>query len=670
MIKNTLLVTVLLFAVFSTRSQDYKFGKVSKEELLEKVYEKDSSAAAVVLYREHKTYFNYIQSTGFQVTTNVHERVKIYNSDGFEYATVKENLYHNNGESENMQGLKAYTYNWVDGKIEKDKLKSSAEFKTEINDYYKQEKFTMPNIKEGSVIEYEYSIVSPFYWSIDELVLQYDIPIKKQEVAITTPEYFVFKPTMKGYLKITPDISAGNGKITIVDKTRGGSKVQVNTTFDRSEIDYISSISTYNMDDVPALEDEPFVNNINNYRSSVKYELQYVKMPNTAPKNYTSTWEDVVTSIYQSDKFGGQLKQGNFFKDDLEVLLADKNSAIEKTAVIFRFVQDRMNWDGYNGYYVKNGVRKAYKEQKGNVADINLMLIAMLNDAGIESYPVLISTRDHGVPMFPTREGFNYVAAYVELDEGNILLDASNKFTEPNLLPARAINWFGQVVKKDGTRKSISLMPKTVSKETVNCSLFLTEDGTIKGKQRTIYTNHLAYNQRNNFNGVSEESYIKKLESENSGIEISGLSMKNEKTLGKPVMESYAFLMENQASAIGGKIYFNPLFHFAMEENPFKLGDRYFPIDFTYPWEEKYSININIPEGYAVESVPEGLNLALPNEMGSFLYTLKKNATGLQVLVDVKLNNSIIPAEQYQYLKEFFNKVVQKETEQVVLSKV
>lgn len=668
MIKQVISFATLLLVVFTAKSQDYKFGKVSKEELLEKVYEKDSSAAAVVLYRTHKTYFNYIQSTGFQVTTDVHERIKIYNADGFDHATVTENLYHNNGKSETMLRLKAYTYNMVDGKIVKDKLKSSAEFKTELNDYYRQEKFTMPNIKEGSVIEYEYAIVSPFYWSIDELVLQYDIPIKKQEVGITTPEYFVFKPTTKGYLNANPDISVKNGKISFVDKIEGRS-FTTTTKFDRNEIDYTSTSRTYDMSDVPALENEPFVNNIDNYRSAVKYELQYVKMPNSAPKNYTSTWEDVITSIYQSDKFGGQLKQGNFFRDELEVLLADKNSPIEKTAAIFRFVQDRMNWDGYSGYYVKNGVRKAYKEQKGNVADINLMLISMLNDAGVDSYPVLISTRDNGVPMFPTREGFNYVAAYVELEEGSILLDASNKYTEPNLLPTRAINWFGQVVKRDGTRKSISLVPQTVSKEIINCSLSLTKDGTIKGKQRTIYSNHLAYNQRNNFNGVSEESYIKNLESKHSGIEISEYSVKNREKLGKSVMESYSFLMENQASTIGDKIYFNPLFHFATEENPFKLGERYFPIDFTYPWEEKHTINVNLPEGYAVESLPEGLNVTLPNDMGSFLYTLKKNATGLQVLVDIKMNSSIVPAEQYQYIKEFFNKVVQKETEQVVLTK-
>lgn len=670
MIKHFVLLIAFLSSLISVSAQDYKFGKVSVDELQEKVYAKDSSASAAILYRSEKTKFNYVQSMGFQVTRYIQERVKIYNTDGFKFATVKENLYKDKGSYENISGLKAFTYNLIDGKIVKDKLKSTGVFKTELNDFYNQEKFTMPNIKEGSIIEYEYSVVSPFYWSIDEFILQYDIPIKKQEVSITTPEYFVFKPNMKGFLKLEPRIGNGNGKINFLSSRRKSNGWVSNTSLKSSEVNYLTTITSYEMSDVPALKEEPFVNNINNYRSAVKYELQYVKMPQTVVKNYTSTWEDVIRNIYQSTSFGGQLTQGNFFKNDLEVILKDKNTAIEKTAGIFHFVQDRMNWDGYYGYYVKSGVRKAYKEQTGNIADINLMLIAMLNDAGIPSYPVLISTREHGVPMFPTREGFNYVAAYVELDEGGILLDASNKFTKPNLLPSRALNWFGQVVKKDGTRISLPLMPSSLSKQNVVCNLVLGEEGTVTGKQRTIFTDYMAYKHRNRFNDVSEDSYIQKLEAEHSGIVISGYDIKNDKVIGKPVMESYEFTMEDQANAIGDKMYFNPLFYYAQKENPFKLENRYFPIDFSHPWEEKYHMNIIIPEGYVIETLPESINLVLPNNMGSFLYTLKANLANIQLVVHVKVNEAVIPVEHYHHVKEFFNQLIQKQNEQVVLSKV
>ena len=59
-------------------------------------------------------------------------------------------------------------------------------------------------------------------------------------------------------------------------------------------------------------------------------------------------------------------------------------------------------------------MRKAYKDKTGNVAEINLMLTAMLRYAGINANPVLVSTRSNGIALFPNRTAFNYVIAAVE----------------------------------------------------------------------------------------------------------------------------------------------------------------------------------------------------------------------------------------------------------------
>jgi hypothetical protein len=60
------------------------------------------------------------------------------------------------------------------------------------------------------------------------------------------------------------------------------------------------------------------------------------------------------------------------------------------------------------------GVKKAYKDKTGNVAEINLMLTAMLRYAGLNANPVLVSTRSNGIAIFPNRTAFNYVIAAVE----------------------------------------------------------------------------------------------------------------------------------------------------------------------------------------------------------------------------------------------------------------
>lgn len=669
---NVFKIAVFCF-VFSTTSlvfgQNFKFGKISEAELTEKVHPQDSSASASVLYRNHSIRFNYIQGVGFKIMTDVHERVKIYNKEGFDYATVSQLLYKSGSDIEFMTGLKAYTYNLENGKVEKSKMEKSAVFKTSRSKYRNEEKFTLPNVKEGSVLEYQYQISSPFYSSIDEIALQYDIPIKKQEIILAIPEYFVFKPLMKGYLPVMPKSTTDTGTINYTTKNRANGYT-ASTSFNAKSINYKLNKTSYEMENIPALKEEPYVNDMDNYRSAVKYELQYVQFPQEPVESYSTTWEDVIEKIYKSDGFGGQLKSGRYFKEDLEKLMAATTTESELIAAIFLHVQRRMNWNSIFGYSVDKGVKTAYKEQSGNIADINLILTSMLQEAGLNANPVLVSTRDHGVPMFPTREGFNYVIASVELDGGTVLLDATNKYTKPNLVPTRALNWFGKMIKKDGTAKSLKLIPRKVSRENTNLSVALLANGDIKGKERKTYTDYESYVFRNRYAAVDEEDYLEKLENKNEGMEISEYTIKNKKTVGKPVMESFSFNLENQADIIGDKMYFSPMFHMAMTENPFKLDERNYPIDFTFPWQEKYVMNITLPEGYRLTSKPENMNMALVNKMGSFKYQIIENGSSLQVMVDLKMNKSVISANHYADLKELFKNVVEKQTEKLVLSKI
>lgn len=667
-----LIITLtILLAFFFTNAQNYKFGKVSKEELQEKFYAKDSSASATVLYRNVNISYSYVQSSGFQIITNVHERIKIYNKDGFNYGTVKQRLYQSNNGDEGIYGLKACTYNLENGSIVKTKLKNADTFSNELSKYYIEEKFTMPNLKEGSVLEYTYKLVSPFSYSIDEIEMQYDIPIKKQELKIGIPEYYSFKKNVKGYFALTPKQNSITKKISFTNKEEkstgfGG----LTTSYNTSGIDYRVLIDEYDMDDVPALREEPYVNSMDNYRSAVKYEIQYVKFPNQVRKSYTTTWENVVKTIYDSENFGRQLDYKNYFKDDLAFILQGKNNDAEKAAAIFSFVQQRMNWNDYIGKYTDEGVKNAYKKKSGNVADINLILVAMLKEAGLNANPVLISTRNNGIPLFPTREGFNYVAASVKLNEQVVLLDACNKFTEPNILPTPAINWYGRLIEEDGSASMVKVTPNKVSTKTTALNIHLKANGDIEGKERETHGAYYAYLFRDKNHGVDEDDYLDKKENYTNGIEISNYEINNKNALGKNIVESYDFYMENQSDVLGDKIYFSPLFFEGEKENPFILEKRDYPIDFVFPWQERLMVNIKIPEGYEITSMPENLRLVLPNKSGSFTYNIRESDGGIQLLVDVRINQAIIPAHEYGNIKELYRNIIEKETEKVVLSKV
>ena len=673
---KTIVSSIVFIFVFTQHvcSQNFKFGKVTKAELAQTHYEKDSIADAAVLFRKVYISYAYVKGMGFQVNTKIHERIKIYDKEGFVYGTISESLYKSSKSEEGVSGIKAVTYNLVNGEIEKSKLKNSEVFSEESSKYWSKRKFTMPNLKKGSVIEYSYNINSPFAYNLDEIDLQYDIPIALQKIDVATPEYFVFKTQLKGYLPIDIKEGADSGKITFTsfNRTIGGvTNRGATSSVSNSAVDYKINTSSINMTNVPALKEEPYVNNINNYRSAIKYELQYVKFPNDPLKDYTGSWEKVVKTIYERKGFGSQLDSKRYFKDDLPTILQGKTSEKERMTAVFQFVKNRMNWNNIYGYTSDEGVKKAYELKTGNVADINLMLVAMLKGAGLKADPVLISTRSNGVPLFPTREGFNYVVASVKIGENQMFLDATNKFSKPNMLPTRTINWAGRLVHKGGTSESVSLIPPYLSKETVMLNVTVTPGGELEGKARRICKDYVAYSFRNKYESINEENYLEQLEESYNGLEISDYSIKNKDLIGKPVSESYSFYSEDGVELIGDKMYLSPLFWLTISENPFKLDTRDYPIDFTYPREDKIMITLKIPEGYKVVTLPESMSIAIGGKRGTFLFRVKQTGSStIQIISDLKMSKAVIPAHDYLAVKEFYKTVVEKQAEKVILSKI
>jgi hypothetical protein len=665
----------ILFCIgLTVCSQNYDFGKVSVDELEEKFNPEDSSASATYLYKKRETSFKYDQEAGFQIVTEIQERIKIYNQEGLDYATKEISLYKDGSENEKFTNFKAYTYNLEAGKIEEIKISKDAIFKTELNKYTDQVKFTMPNLKEGSVVEYKYTLTSPFYWNVEDFVFQYDIPVKKIDAKIETPEYFNFKVNTKGFLNVIPKINSKNDRITITSKYRqegsGFGNGVSKTTYSNSDINFITNITSYELSNIPALKIEPYVNNINNYRSSVQYELSYTKFPQAPIKYYSTTWEDVVKTIYKNSNFGDELDKTGYFENDIDAIISKTSNPLERVSLIYEFVKNKVKWNGYNSKYTNDGVKKAYKDQVGNVAEINLMLTSMLRYAGYKAYPVLVSTRQNGIPLFPTRDGYNYLISYVNLPEGKLLLDATNKYCVPNVLPYRTLNWQGRVIAEQGGSELIDLYPKEDSKNTITMMVNLDESGNIEGVFRSVKTNHDALLYRENFNDVDEDDFLEKIESKYNGLEISDFNVTNALELSKPVTESYKFFKESQADIIGDKIYFSPLFYLRTSSNPFKLEKREFPVDFGYPSSSMYRFIINLPEGYKVESSPKPIVLMLPDNLGVFKYNISVTENAVNLLVNAEIKESIISPLYYDALKEYFKQMIEKENEQVVLTKI
>lgn len=648
-----IIIVIVFFIQLAVVAQNYKFGKVSKAEIEEQFYPSDSTADAAYLYKYRRSYFDFIQSQGFRLVTEIHHRIKIYTKEGFDYATKSIRYYSpNSGESESVSRIKGYTFSLDKGKIVKEKLSKDGIFKEKINKYNSKVKITMPNIKEGCIIDVKYVFISPYATSIDDVQFQKGIPIKKLKSQVEFPEYYTFNKMSKGFFNIPMKTSSKHGKI--------------------GDTNFNIDVFTFEGSNIPALKNnEAFVSNIYNYRGGMKFELANTNFVSIGGdyKNYSTSWKNVSKQIFKSSSFGEELNKSSYFKKDLEVILANNKTDNDKIAAIFQFVKDNVKWNGFYGKYTEKGVRRAYKENTGNVADINLILTAMLRSSGLDANPVLVSTKTNGVPLFPTIKGFNYVISSIKsLDNSYILLDATEQYSTPNVLPARALNWNGRIVTKEGNSSWIKLSSSKSAIEENMMMVKISEDLIVDGFIRTKYVNLNALNFRKNSNHIKEEELITKYE-ENNNLEIEEFKIINKESLGKPVTRSIKFSSEDLIEQIANKIYIEPLLFLTNRKNPFKSDERKYPVDFTVAWKDQNRVSIQIPEGYTIEKLPEPLAMALPDNLGVFKYQVGQKGSKISVFSILQFNSPIIPAQYYTYLKDFYGKLVKKQSEKIVLVK-
>ncbi len=667
--KKVFFLFFIILSISKGYSQNYDFGEVSKEEVKQSLYTHDSTAPAVILHRGRESYFEYDTADGWVIITEMHERIKILTKEGLDYGTKKISAYRKGRYDEDVRRIEGKTYNFKNGKIQEEKLRKESIFEREVNENWTEVSLAMPNIQVGSVVEWKYTLISP-YKKIDDLEIQENIPLAHYSAKIRTPQFFHFKRIRKGYFKIEPNeyLKKRSMPISWAKRNSYGGQTQANNS---GVMHMTELISEYEMNDIPALKEEPFVNNTENYRYKVVYELASIKYPNEQEKKFATTWEDVAKAIFKSERFGGQLEKTRFLKDDAEKIKNSSPSNRERIYNAYNLIKHHLNWNGKSRKYTEQDLSKVYKEGSGNSAEINLILIALLREVGLKANPILISTRDNGLPLFPTIEGYNYVIAGVELNDELTLLDATEKMTVPNLLPRRVYNWVGRLVKENGASQEVELYSKNIAQESTLIQAELDESGGIIGnlKRRFSALEALEYRQQNSGKTADERATL--IADKHNLEDVYDLTIENLDSLNEPILESFKFEIGTGVDQIGNKQYLTPLLFTRLSANPFKLDDRQFPVDFTNPFSINKTISIIIPKGYTIESIPEPLNIKMPDDLGSFIYNVNVSGEGniLTATVRFAVNKSLIPIDMYPSLKEFYNQRVNKEMEKIVLVK-
>lgn len=646
-----------------------KFGDVSIEDLKMTRFANDSSAEAVVLVDFGESSMPYNQQTGFSLLFERLLRIKILTKEGLDWGNFSIPLYREGTSDEKVSGLKAVTYNLENGKIVETKMKNDAVFRETVDQNFELVKLTLPNVREGSVIEITYKVNSDFWFNYQDWTFQYTIPVVWSEYRARMPEYFNYDKYTQGYVPFhINDYTTTPGSIVFNSTSRSDGYV-TRTTISNEKIDFREHNYRWVAKDVPAFRAEPFITTSQDYISKINFELAYTKFPNTPIKSYTSTWDDINKTYLEHDHFGKEVTGNGFLKKIAEELTLGKNTPEEKISAICNFVKSSVTWDGRNRKFTDTALRKVLDEKKGSSAEINLLLASMLEKAGITVYPVLISTRDHGFvrEAIAISSQFNSVICLAKVGEKSVLLDATEKLLPTGFLPERCLNGSGLVVAKGGY-DWVSLASPSKSRTTTACNFTLNEEGLLKGDVQFDHNGYSALSCRKKILSGGEPDYIKN-QYGNPSWELLKSQFQNVNEIGETFKEIHELQISDHVTTAGDVMFINPFVHAQLTENPFKSEKREYPVDFGYAFDKIYSFKITLPEGYEVEEFPAPKAYGLPGNAARYSYNSIQTGNVLTITSLLQINKSLFNQMEYGNLREFYNQIVSKQSEQIVIRK-
>lgn len=644
------LLTLLALPQLSAQKSPMKWGKVDEADLEMTVYPQDSSADAVVLADYGHLRFDFTRQ-GINYIFNRHRRIKILQRSGFSQGDIRIPYY---GE-DRIAGLKAQVIN-PDGS--KESLKNRDIFDEEISESFHAKKFSFPNLQEGSIVEYEYELYSPHYFQLEEWYFQEDIPVRWSEYRLEIPEWFNYVVLQQGRHFDVNETSLQPRSIYFP----GVGTVELEVQMRR-----------YVMEHLPALKEESYVTTMDDYLARIQFQLSSYQLPNSILEPVLSTWPDVAKELINHAQFGQQYHRRNNFKsiaEDLEPLISQANNQREKVEIIYQSLANEVKWNGTYSYMASDDLDRCYELKEANSGELNLMLIALLKEHDINAYPLLVSTRSHGkmLQLYPILSQFNHVLALVEIGDKLNFLDVSSPYCPMGFPRIEALNGMCWLV--DETEAQwIQFAPPSTSEKTM-AQIKITTEGHLQGKLGKQIEGYSAINHREHLQDDEKGAFIQKdLVERFPDIQVESISIENAADVDEPLKEQIDFTLPNGAHKAGDFLYLSPALLSGFTENPLKAETRLYPVNIPYPTTRQQVWMFDIPDGYTVEELPEELNLALPNQGGIFLYSVNHMNGKLQINSRIQLTQLVFEPQEYQVIKSFFDMIIEKQEEQVVLKK-
>ncbi|AXE21088.1 transglutaminase [Runella rosea] len=646
-------ISCLFTASLFAQEKKAVFGEIPLDDVTMKAYPLDTTADAVALYDYGETTYDYKSSDIF-INLTYHGRIKILKKSALGRATISIPFFRGMGKTDELvTDIKGFTHNFVNGQVVKEKLTKEMIFNEKLSDNYSQYKFTLPNVREGSVIEFSYTISTPMSLTNNPKTwtFQGTTPVRWSEYRIVIPDVLFYRMLMSGYLPLA------------INENK-----PINTMFAGENMGAV--LYRLVVKDAPAFRDEPYITTPSDYVSKIDFELASVNWTGVYTKNFSLDYASMNKTLLEDSDFGEQLKRTNFLKSIAADIKAKNADTTAQWQAAMKYVTSNVKWDGKTSIYSKS-LKKVLEKKEGDSGDMNLLLIALLREMDYDANPLVLSTRSHGLinESYALLKKFNYVVAHISKDGKDVLLDATDEFLKAGVLPIECLNQIGWLVHPTDAH-FVNIQPIEQDREYEKADFSISEDGELTGTFLKSYGGYSAVSARNVFKEEGKEKFLEEIKKAKSSWTITKAEYKNLNDIDMALEANYDVSMTDFVTKAGNLLYLKPMLGEGYTTNPFKAEERAFPVDFGYSTEETFLANFQIPKGYAVAEMPKTGVVSLPSGGGRFTYTVSVNEQKISLISRYQLKKPTYTAEEYGLLRAFFDAIIAKHNEQIVLKKV
>ena len=635
----TLIAACCLFANSLLTAQEFPdFGIINNEERDLKQCTFDKDANAVVLL--HEAFSDY--DAQHQLITVHHIKIKILKEKGIESANVSIPFYRSN-DFEQITMVEGMTINMVDNNPVQTKLDRKSIYTKKTNERWGEMVFAFPAIKAGSIIEYKYRSAMKHYGGLKDWDFQEELPVmmSRYTLVILPNAEFAYRVNKTLDIPITVKTQSFNGGVY------------------------------FEMKNVPGLGNEPYMDARKDYLQKVIFQLSGLGMGGSNKKKYTTSWEEVTRELMMEENFGAQLNKNIGGTDDFIKQIKTLALPEEKMKGVFNYVRNNMVWNNMYSMYTTRGVKDAWQTKSGNSGEINLLLINLLKEAGLETYPMLVSERFNGKvnKSYPFMDQFNSVFACVIISNKKYYLDATDKNIPAHITPSTILNTTAFVVNRKAGGL-INITNDTLQyKENIIADITVTGDGTVSGEVSIKSMDYARVKKLEDYKEDKIKFLVRSFIVDGTAISAKDIEITN--------VENDSLALEQQGKISGrlnttGDYTFLPLNLFTgFDFNPFLSNNRLSNINFGYRRSIILNVTIQLPPDYVVDEMPKSIKLSDPDKDILFMrhITHDKEINLIRCMMQFEFKKSLYETDMYPIVKEVYQRIFEYLKEPVLLKK-